>query len=124
MNCLSWNVRGLESPDRKFVIKHFLNSLHSLDFFMMQEIKVVGFTLDSNLNYIWKDAIKLYTNHVRGRGGIALLINNKWEKCITNSGCSPCHRVVWVTLHHDNNTFGVCAIYASNDPKERIELWK
>jgi hypothetical protein len=124
MNCLSWNVRGLESPDRKFVIKRFLNSLHSLDFFMMQEIKAVGFTLDSNLNYIWKDAIKLYTNHVRGRGGIALLINNKWEKCITNSGCSPCHRAVWVTLHHDNNTFGVCAIYASNDPKERIELWK
>ena len=41
MNCLSWNVRGLESPDRKFVIKQLLNSLHSIDLFMMQEVKSV-----------------------------------------------------------------------------------
>ena len=124
MNCLSWNVRGLESPDRKFVIKGLLNSLHFIDFFMMQEVKYVGFTLDSNLNFIWKDAIKFCTNHERGRGGIALLISNKWEKHITNNGCSPCQRAVWVTLQYDDKTFRVCVIYASNDPKERIELWK
>ena len=90
MNCLSWNVRGLESPDRKYVIKRLLDSLHSIDFFMMQEVKAVGFTLDSNLNFIWRDAIKIYSNHERGRGGVALLINCKWGNYITNKGCSPC----------------------------------
>ena len=88
----------------------------------MQEVKTLGFTLDSNLNFIWKDAINFCTNHERGRGEIALLISNKWEKHINNIECSPCQRAVWVTLQYDDKTFGVCVIYASNDPKERIEL--
>ena len=79
MNCLSWNVRGLEAPDRKFVIKQLLNSLHSIDFFMMQEVKSVGFTLDSNLNFIWKDAIKFCTTmrEVEEELPCLLVINGK-----------------------------------------------
>ena len=52
------NVRGLESPDRKFFIKCLFNLFQSMDVFMMQEIKAVGFILESNLNFIWKEAIK------------------------------------------------------------------
>ena len=61
MNCLSWNVRGLESPDRKYVVKRVLDSFNSVDLFMMQEIKAISFMLDTNLNFIWKDDIKFYS---------------------------------------------------------------
>ena len=90
---------------------------------MMQEVKAIGFMLESNLNFIWKDAIKLFTKHDRGRGGIALLINPKWENYISENGCSPCQRAVWCTFQHDDNIFGICSIYALNDPKERSNLW-
>ena len=94
MNCLSWNVRGLESPDRKYVVKRVLDSFNSVDLFMMQEIKATGFMLDINLNFIWRHAIKFYSNHIRGKGGIVVLVNPKWGKLITNNGVSPCQRVV------------------------------
>lgn len=90
MNFLSWKVRGLESPDRKFVIKRFLSSFNSMDFLMLQEDKAIGFMLETNLNFIWNNAIKFCTNHNRGRGGIALLTSPKWGNYITANGTSPC----------------------------------
>lgn len=123
MNCVSWNIRGLESPDRKFVIKKYIDSQISLDFLMLQEIKAVDFTLYNNLAYIWKDAVKFHTLHTRGKGGVALLVHPKWSSCIIDHGVSPCNRAVWVTIKYNNNSFGICSVYASNDWKERITLW-
>ena len=68
MNFLSWNVRGLESSDRKYVVKRVLDSFNHVDLFMIQEIKAIGFMLDINLNFIWRDAIKFSSNHIRGKG--------------------------------------------------------
>ena len=31
MNCVSWNIRGLECPDRKSVIKDFISSQNKID---------------------------------------------------------------------------------------------
>lgn len=90
----------------------------------MQEIKATGFTLETIFNFIWKDAIKFYSNHTRGRGGISLLVNPKWGKLITTNGVSPCQRVVWFIMNIDNNPIGFFSIYASNDTKERISFWK
>ena len=123
MNCLSWNIRGLESPDRKYVVKCLLNSFNLVDIFMMQEVKSVGFTLETNLNYIWPNAIKFYSNHSRGKGGIAVLVNPKWGSFITNNGVSPCQRAVWFIISIDNRPMGFCSIYAPNDAKGRISLW-
>ena len=114
MNFLCWNVRGLESLDRRIVIKRLINSFQSIDFFMMQKVKAIGFMLESNLNFIQKDAIKLFTKHDRGRGGI---------NYISKNGCSPCQRDIWCTFQQDDNVFGIFSIYASNDPKERSNLW-
>ncbi len=94
MNCLSWNVRGLESLDRKYVVKRVLNSFNYVDLFMMQEIKATGFMLDISLNFIWKDAIKFYSSHIKGKGGIVVLVNPKWGKLITNNDVSPYQRTV------------------------------
>ncbi|XP_059067540.1 uncharacterized protein LOC131858343 [Cryptomeria japonica] len=87
------------------------------------EIKSTSFTLETNLNYIWNDAIKFFSNHSRGKGGIAVLVNPKWGPLITNHGVSPCQRVVWFTMNINNTHMGFCSIYAPNDPKKRIALW-
>ena len=72
MKCISWNIRGLESPDRKSIIKRFLLGNKNID---LQELKVVDFLLSSSLDFIWRDAIKIFTNHPKGKGGATLLIN-------------------------------------------------
>ena len=77
MNCLSWNVRGLESSYRKYVVKHVLNSFNSADLFMIQESKATSFTPDTNLDLIWKKSIKFYSSHIRGKCGIFVLVNPK-----------------------------------------------
>ena len=98
-------------------------TINVLDLFMMQEIKTIGFTLETNLNFIWQDAIKFYSNHIRGKGGIVVLVNPKWGSLITNNGVSPCQRVVWFIMNVNNNPMGFCFIYAPNDTKDRISLW-
>ena len=85
-------MRGLESPDRKTIVKNFMNSHAKFDIMMLQEVKMVGFNLDNALNFIYKDSFKIVTDHTKGKGGVALLINNKWNNSITNFGIYPCNR--------------------------------
>ena len=92
MNIISWNVRGLESLDRKVIVKNFMDSHAKTNILMLQEIKMVGFNLDTALNFIYKDSFKIVTNHTKGKGGVALLINPKWAQSITNFRISPCNR--------------------------------
>lgn len=123
MKCVSWNVRGLEAPDRKHVIKDCLNSIKSIDFLILRELKTTKFNLEVSLDFIWKDSIKICSNHPKGRGGVGILINIKWEKHLTHSGLSPCNRVVWATFSMNNFFFGVCIVYAPNDYKDINGLW-
>lgn len=112
-----------ESPNRKQIVKHVFNSFNSVDIFMMQEIKSIGFMLDSSLNFIWKDALKFHSNHSRDKGGIAILVNPKWGSVISCNGISPCQRAVWFTMTINNKSVGFCSIYVPNDTKGRITLW-
>ena len=90
---------------------------------MMQELKAVNFLLSSSLDFIWRDAIKIFTNHPKGKGGVALLINLYWEKYINSTGCSLFNRAAWVVIDFKGSSFGVCSIYAPNEVKDRITLW-
>ena len=123
MKCISWNIGGLESPDRKSIIKRFLLGHKNIDFFMMQELKAVNFLLNSSLDFIWRDAIKICTNHHKGKGGAALLINPYWGRYIKSAGSSPCNRVAWIVIEFNGTSFGVFSIYAPNEVKDRIILW-
>lgn len=77
---------------------------------MLQEVKAVNFTLEVNLDFIWRDAIKFCTKHNKVKGGTALLINAKWRDSILNYGHSPCNRAVWVLFKVNNSIFGVCSV--------------
>ena len=91
MKVFSWNVRGLESPDRKTIVKNFMSSHAKFDIMILQEIKTVGFNLDTALNFIYKDSFKIVTGHTKVKGGVSLLINHKWTNSITSFGISPCN---------------------------------
>lgn len=52
MKFISWNIRGLESLNREHIVKRFLNQHRNVDFVMLQEVKVVNFSLKVNLNFI------------------------------------------------------------------------
>lgn len=124
MKCLSWNIWGLESRDRKYIVRRLLNSHKDLDLVLLQEVKAINFTLETSLNFIWKDSLKFFTNHEKGKGGATILINPNWKNSIIDSGISPCNRVVWATFYHGDSSFGLCNIYAPNDYRDRSELWK
>lgn len=85
---------------------------------MLQELKSVGFSLDASLDFIWQDAIKIYTNHPKGKGGVGLLLTPKWAMHLKDNETSPYNRVAWATLEMKGSCFGICSIYASNDYKE------
>lgn len=43
-----------------------------------------------------------FTKHAQRKGGAAILIASKWAPFISESRCSPCTRVVWVTIINDD----------------------
>lgn len=123
MKVISWNVRGLEAPDIKRIVKCFLDSHKDLDFLLLEELKYVNFTLETNLNVIWKDSIKFCSSHLKGRGGVSLLVSPRWANFITANGCSPCNRAIQASVNINNTLLGICNIYGSNNYNERIALW-
>lgn len=124
MKTISWNIRRLEAPDRKYVVKRFLSMHKEIDCLMLQELKSVGFTLEVGLKSIWRDATPFFTKHPKGKGGVAILLSPKWKSKVLKWGQSPCDRALWVIIKNDNETFGLCSIYASNDYRERGEMWE
>ena len=90
----SWNVRGLEMSDRKYIVRRWCNSIKGKDIVCLQEIKANGYQAFNTLNFIWGNAKYFYSNHDRGKGGIATLINKNLEKMISVNGVSPSNRVL------------------------------
>lgn len=94
MKCISWNIRGVESLDRKHVMKRFLYQHRDVDLVMLQEVKAIKFILEVNLRFIRKEACQIVTNHEKGKGRVVFLINGKWRSSIVDDGSSPCNKAV------------------------------
>ena len=120
----SWNVRGLEMSDRKYIARRWCNSIKGKDIVCLQEIKANGYEAFNTLKFIWGNAKCFYSNHDKGKGGIATLINPNLEKMISVNGVSPCNRALWVIIECDEAEIGICNIYAPNDYRERSKLWE
>lgn len=61
LSCISWNVRGLETHDRKYIIKSLLKQHPMLNVALLHEVKAIGFTLDIWMKCIQKDVIPFST---------------------------------------------------------------
>ena len=63
----SWNVRGLEMSDRKYIARRWYNSIKGKDIVCLQEIKANGYQAFNTLKFIWGNAKCFYSNHDKGR---------------------------------------------------------
>ncbi|CAM6097639.1 unnamed protein product [Calypogeia fissa] len=84
-NIASWNVRGLCSPYRKWVVRNWFQNLKiPMSVVALQEIKADAFRLDIALRTILPDYQHLSSAPDQGKGGCALLIHPDFT--IRNSG--------------------------------------
>lgn len=75
---VSWNARELETLDRKYMVKIFLKLFKNIHVLLLQELKVVDFWLDINLNCIWREAqYNFTTKHTKGKGGASIFVSHK-----------------------------------------------
>lgn len=123
MHIHSWNVRGLEMPNRKYVVRKWCSSIKEKDIIYLQEIKKVGFHAYTMLKFLWGQAIGFHSNHDRGKGGTAILVGPKWADKIIANVVSPCQRALWITFKDKDCVFGICNIYATNDYRDRASFW-
>lgn len=98
------------------------NQHKDLDFASLQEVKAISFSLEINLNFVWRDALRFCTKNEKGKGEASIVMNPKWINYILFSGISPCNRVVCVTFRDGDSTFGLCTVYAPNDYRNRSDL--
>ena len=70
----SWNVRGLEITDRRYIIRKWCNKLRDKDIVCLQEIKVVDFQASYINKFLWDKAIGFHSEHEKVKGGMAILM--------------------------------------------------
>jgi exonuclease III len=123
MNFLSWNVRGLTDLPRKYYVRDTRRRLQNLDVLCLQEVKILGFLLNSACRVIWPEGIAFSSQHEAGRGGVITFLSPRLHSCVIAHGSDPMQRVTWILLSLHNHSFGVINVYAPNDAVERSQLW-
>ncbi|CAM6094721.1 unnamed protein product [Calypogeia fissa] len=122
LNVASWNVRGLCSPNRKWIIRNWIRQLpHSLSILALQEIKADNFRRDVALRTILPDFQHFSSAPCEGRGGSTLLIHPDLR--VRHSGTLDQGRAVWVQLEKDGANFSVLCIYGPSTPRSGALLW-
>jgi exonuclease III len=64
----SWNVRGLEMPNGKYVVIYWRKKLQHTYFVLLQEIKVIGYYSFIVIKFIWKEAKHFSSSHEKAKG--------------------------------------------------------
>ena len=65
----SSNVRGIESSNKKYIVKKILKMSKEIDLILLQDVKVIGFSLDNELKYMWKYIDAYFAKNEKGKGG-------------------------------------------------------
>ncbi|CAM6082401.1 unnamed protein product [Calypogeia fissa] len=121
-NLASWNVRGLCSPNRKWMVRNWIQQVKTpLHAVALQEIKADAFRLDVALRTILPDYHHLSSAPDLGKGGTALLIHPDFT--LRNSGSLSHGRAVWAQLEKDGEVFGILSVYGPNSPRLRALMW-
>ena len=125
---LSWNVRGLTDPVRRYMVRDDITfcatKYGGLDIVCLQEVKITEFQLQCACALIYPNSQIYSTKHPPGRGGAVVLLANRWHGNFVDWGVDPSNQVVWVLLEVDGMSFGILNVYASNSASERCLLWK
>ena len=130
------NVRGSNDPAKLKKLRNYLQILQPApDILLLQEHKLtsanaadLGRQLNPRATYIFSEASQGYGHSERGEGagcgGTTILIHNRLDRFIINSGSLHQGRVLWVILGNlPGGPWGFINIYNSTDARKRRQLW-
>ena len=133
---ITHNIRGLNDPENIAKEKNFLTSLTpKVDIVMLQEHKLRGKALE-NLGSRLMPGCKSWVleaapgeqswlnPNAAGKGGVGILLANKYARLVTATGSLYEDMVVWIKLEGvEGGNVGLACVYAPNIPTERRHLW-
>ena len=135
-NILTHNIQGLNDPDNIAKERSFLQSLTPrIDVVLIQEHKLRGRALENlgsrlmpgYASWILEAAPgeRSWLNpNAAGKGGVGIILAQKYAKLVTTHGALYDNRVVWVKLEGiEGGNIGLACVYALNIPTERRHLW-
>ena len=135
-NIITHNIRGLNDPDNIAKEQCFLKSLTPrIDVVMIQEHKLRGRALENlgsrlmprYASWILEAAPgeRSWLNpNAAGKGGVGIILAQKYAKLVTTHGTLYDNRVVWIKLEGiEGGNIGLACVYAPNIPTERRHLW-
>lgn len=138
LTILSYNVRGLNSRQKRLRTRLFLENLHQKpDLVCIQEHKLRGSGLSKLEHEVWPaaswhsapaaDGSHARRNHCvsGGQGGLAVAIGNRLTPYISASGTLSGGGAIWIQFENDRlGRMGFVGIYAPNSSSERCVLWQ
>ena len=98
MKLLSWNIRGLNNPQKQYAIK-LLIAQEKIDCVLIQETKMSSSSFDKIANYIWPGAGYIHRSSDGASGGIATMWNLKSMK-----GHEICKEKIFFITHFKLNS--------------------
>ena len=135
-NIITHNIRGLNDPESIAKERNFIQSLTPrADVVMIQEHKLRGKTLENLGNRLMTECRSWILEVAPGKrswlnpdaadkGGVGILISQKYAKFVTDHGSFYENRVVWVKLEGiEGGKVELTCIYAPNILMDRRHLW-
>lgn len=120
MIILSWNMRGLNSPQKQFALKQQFSNTR-IDILLIQEVKMTMANLDSISGYIWPGAKYCYSEAEGASGGVATF----WNPSVGKENFIHNSKYYLITEHKkDEGTWNVISMYAPNLRQGRCWLWE
>ena len=135
-NIITHNIRGLNDRDNIAKERCFLKSLTPrIDVLLIQEHKLRGRALENlgarlmpgYASWVLEAAPgeRSWLNpNAAGKGGVGIILAQKYAKLVTTHGALYDNRVVWIKLEGiEGGNIGIACVYAPNIPTERRHLW-
>ena len=119
MKLLSWNIRGLNNPQKQYAIKHLI-AQEKIDCVLIQETKMSSSNFDKIAGYIWPGAGYLHRDSDGASGGIATMWNLNSMK-----GYEIWKEKNFIITHFQMNShcWKLINIYAPNSRLGRKEMY-
>ena len=135
-NIITHNIRGLDDPESIAKERGFISMLTpKVDVIMIQEHKLRGRALENLGSRLMPECAsrvleaapgeRSWLNpNAAGKGGVGILLANKYAKLVTATGALYENRVVWIKLEGvEGGNIGLACIYAPNILTDRRHLW-
>ena len=121
MNIVSWNVRGLGRPSKRFLVKNFLD-LHNTDICCIQESKFVEVNTSTwrSFGERWLDCFSFSPTQEMPVGMIIGWRGSMFKRILVHS--SPFCLIVEFTNSHDQCTWLCTTVYRPNSKSIKPEF--